>query len=101
MNNFCTFSSPEQSIEESCDVLIQRFWESVEISQAKLLSAEEKFTRNEQGRYYVVRLPFRHDEKDLGYSTDAMERKCRKDPEYNRQYAHFMTEYQDLDQESR
>lgn len=78
-------------MEDNCDILIQKFWESEEIPQVKPLSDDEKFcedhfksthTRNEHGRY-VVRLPFKQDVKDLGNSKlsavtrfHAMERKC-------------------------
>lgn len=112
INTFCTISSPQNSMEDNCDVLIQKFWETEEIPQVKPLSAEEKFcedhfnsthSRNEQGRY-VVRLPLKQEVKDLGNSKlsamsrfHAMELKGMRDSEYKNQYTHFMTEYQELD----
>lgn len=91
--------------------LVQRFWELDCVPKASLLTPEEVFCeqkflsdhcRDTFGRY-TVRLPFKDDsEPKFEGSRDvalrrfhAMERRLSRDPDLQKEYANFMTDYLD------
>ncbi|XP_026738691.1 uncharacterized protein LOC113501692 [Trichoplusia ni] len=91
--------------------LVQRFWELDCVPKASLLTPEEVFCeqkflsdhcRDTFGRY-TVRLPFKDDsEPKFEGSRDvalrrfhAIERRLSRDPDLQKEYANFMTDYLD------
>ncbi|CAK9799131.1 hypothetical protein ANTPLA_LOCUS1906 [Anthophora plagiata] len=90
---------------------LTRFWEIEEIPHKKHLSEEEikcetlymeTTTRDSNGRY-VVRLPFNHNQNNIGESYSralrrlySLERKLAKDETLKQQYSEFLREYRDL-----
>ncbi|GFW55249.1 DUF1758 domain-containing protein [Trichonephila clavipes] len=98
--------------ELNTDQLLQRFWETAELSVKKqFLSDEEQFCENyfksnfkynDEGRF-VVKLPIYRDTSRLGNSKGiaisrllAMERRFQVDMDFERHYKNFMIEYESL-----
>ncbi|GFT28220.1 DUF1758 domain-containing protein [Trichonephila clavipes] len=97
--------------ELNTDSLLQRFWETEELSVKKqFLSDEEQFCENhfksnfkyDEGRF-VVKLPIYRDTSRLGNTKGivisrllAMERRFQVDKDFERQYKNFMIEYESL-----
>ncbi|GFV25538.1 integrase catalytic domain-containing protein [Trichonephila clavipes] len=98
--------------ELNIDSLLQRFWETEELSVKKqFLSDEEQFCENhfksnfkynDEGRF-VVKLPIYRDTSRLGNTKGiaisrllAMERRFQVDTDFERQYKNFMVEYESL-----
>ncbi|GFW65448.1 DUF1758 domain-containing protein [Trichonephila clavipes] len=98
--------------ELNTDSLLQRFWETEELSVKKqFLSDEEQFCEthfksnfkyNDEGRF-VVTLPIYRDTSRLGNTKGiaisrllAMERRFQVDKDFERQYKKFMIEYESL-----
>ncbi|GFW52450.1 DUF1758 domain-containing protein [Trichonephila clavipes] len=98
--------------ELNTDSLLQRFWETEELSVKKqFLSDEEQFCENhfksnfkynDEGRF-VVKLPIYRDTSRLGNTKGiaisrllAMERRFQVDKDFERQYKKFMIEYESL-----
>ncbi|XP_046435240.1 uncharacterized protein LOC124187038 [Neodiprion fabricii] len=91
--------------------LINKFWEIEEIDAKASFSSEdslceehyvENTTRDDAGRY-IVRLPFRHADKDFGDSRSqalrrfySLQRRLNSDPILKEEYAVVMKEYTDL-----
>ncbi|GFU36033.1 DUF1758 domain-containing protein [Trichonephila clavipes] len=98
--------------ELNTDSLLQRFWETKELSVKKqFLSDEEQFCENhfesnfkykDEGRF-VVKLPIYGHTSRLGNTKGiaisrllAMERRFQVDKDFERQYKNFMIEYESL-----
>ncbi|GFY23248.1 DUF1758 domain-containing protein [Trichonephila clavipes] len=98
--------------ELNTDSLLQRFWETEELSVKKqFLSDEEQFCENhfksnfkynDEGRF-VVKLPIYRDTSRLGNTKGiaisrllAMERRFQVDKDFERQYKNFMIKYESL-----
>lgn len=94
------------------DDLLQKFWESEELHTEKRTMTkdekqcekiyEETHSRTPSGRYKVA-LPFIDEIETLGESKDVavkrlmnMERRFKKDGEFQQRYIGFMKEYEDL-----
>lgn len=98
---------PERPLEE----IICKFWNIEEVGSNKNLTDEERYCeeyfektveRDTTGRY-IVKIPFKPEVKDLGYSRDKalkrfhlLETKLKKNPDLAKEYKQFMLEYQDL-----
>ncbi|XP_076645559.1 uncharacterized protein LOC143355009 [Halictus rubicundus] len=89
---------------------VTRFWEVEELRNIESLETtdpcEQHFrkhtTRDERGRF-VVGIPFNDRVRELGESRAQaerrllnMERKCRKNPDFGKQYNDFLREYVEL-----
>ncbi|XP_014298655.1 uncharacterized protein LOC106693841 [Microplitis demolitor] len=90
------------------DVNLTRFWELEELSDAVVLSPEEKACEEHYSRYtkrnadgrYEVRLPFNNKKSALGESYSsalrrfyALERKFQQKPDVRDDYVAFLNEY--------
>lgn len=91
--------------------LINKFWEIEEINAKSSFSSEESLceehykkgtTRDHTGRY-IVRLPFRHENRDFGDSRSqalrrfySLQRKLNSDPSLKAEYTKVMEEYVEL-----
>ncbi|XP_014294925.2 uncharacterized protein LOC106693143 [Microplitis demolitor] len=90
------------------DVNLTRFWELEELSDAVVLSPEEKTCEEHYSRYtkrnadgrYEVRLPFNNKKSALGESYSsalrrfyALERKFQQKPDVRDDYVTFLNEY--------
>ncbi|XP_025262985.1 uncharacterized protein LOC112637430 [Camponotus floridanus] len=105
-------SSLQCTVDQELNQLVHNFWEQErEWSPPVAPTPEEEecetfFTlthqRTASGRY-VVRLPFsslptslNETRKPAGSLLNAMDRRCKKDPEFGVRYREFMQEYEDL-----
>ena len=93
------------------DSLLGKFWALEEVPARKLLTLEETqceehflstTKRNHEGRF-VVRMPFKGGEFKLSLSKNLamrrflnLERKLKRDPELQKRYSDFITEFIDL-----
>jgi hypothetical protein len=104
-----TFSEAIVDPEEKLDYILKKFWEIENSFESKgKVSSEDhaceqhfknNFKRSESGRY-IVKLPFRHEVKQLGDSYQIalkrfynLERKLNADPILKAEYSKFMKEY--------
>ncbi|GFV79408.1 uncharacterized protein TNCV_1903801 [Trichonephila clavipes] len=98
--------------ELNTDSLLQRFWETEELSVKKQFLSDEQFCENHfKSNYkyndkggFVVKLPIYKDTSRLGNTKGiaisrllAMERRFQVDKDFERQYKNFMIEYESLE----
>ncbi|CAL8145348.1 unnamed protein product [Orchesella dallaii] len=99
------------NVQLEVDDILQRFWQVEEPPQVTLLTKDERecermfkegITRNEDGRY-VVPVPFNERRNEIGASRSTaiarlmqVERRLKRQPEFQQQYSDFMKEYLEL-----
>ena len=88
---------------------LERFWRLEELCSVSTPSGNEyerlfkQTTRHHSTGWYIVRIPFHENVKELGTSREqaerrlkALERRFQKLPEFRIQYIEFMNEYERL-----